>query len=69
MKGSYENTARRQDEMKLVVETSGDILLEEGTPLTILEEVQVAEMEVTFPFQHCSFSPSIGEAGIRVGCV
>ena len=46
------NTPRRQDETHLVLEASGDFLLEEeDAPITILEEVQTAEMEVVF----CTF--------------
>ena len=41
-----ENTPRRHDETRLVLEASGDFLLEEDAPVTILEEVQAAEMEV-----------------------
>ena len=37
---------RRHDETRLVLEASGDFLLEEDAPVTILEEVQAAEMEV-----------------------
>ena len=40
---------RRNDETRLVLEASGDFLLEEeDAPVTILEEVQDAEMEVDF---------------------
>merc|ERR1719225_874831 len=39
-------SVRRQDETHLVLEASGDFLLEEeDAPITILEEVQTAEME------------------------
>ena len=34
-----------------MLEASGDFLLEEDAPVTILEEVQAAEMEVTFTFE------------------
>ena len=59
-----------------MLEASGDFLLEEDAPVTILEEVQPAEMEVTSQFYgsfhfllSSSTSLSIGGAGNRVGCV
>ena len=54
-----------------MLEASGDFLLEEDAPVTILEEVQAAEMEVTFSSELLFFnlpSRSIGGAGDRVGC-
>ena len=52
LSNSLSNTPRRQDETHLVLEASGDFLLEEeDAPITILEEVQTAEMEVVF----CTF--------------
>ena len=37
---------RRHDARRLVLEASGNFHLEEDAPVTILEEVQAAEMEV-----------------------
>ena len=49
---------RRNDETRLVLEASGDFLLEEeDAPVTILEEVQDAEMEVDF--SNSTFSSSV----------
>ena len=60
LSNSLSNTPRRQDETHLVLEASGDFLLEEeDAPITILEEVQTAEMEVvfcTFPYFFNYFS-------------
>ena len=57
-----------------MLEASGDFLLEEDAPVTILEEVQAAEMEVTSSFElyffHVCFHPTGGAGrGNRVGCV
>ena len=64
---SLSNTLRRQDETQLVLEASGDFLLEEeDAPITILEEVQTAEMEVVFCTFFNFFIFLLGGTDIRV---
>ena len=46
-----------------MLEGSGDFLLEEDAPITILEEVQAAEMEVTFTLNFVTSFHILGGAG------
>ena len=67
LSNSLSNTPRRQDETHLVLEASGDFLLEEeDAPITILEEVQTAEMEVSFVIFPISLIFLLGGTDIRV---